>query len=180
MVAVLVLVVAAGELSLHEDEPALGEVLADELGSGAPGDDIEEVRLLAPILLLKSRSTAMRKDVTAVPDWGAPQLRVLDQTAHDDDLVEHRNASLFALADDQGTHDAVRDAKNTVQLLRERRIAGEAHQDVVAFVLEIDGISQLAAAPLFHFHSGTVLLGQGLELRHQRGGVLLTLCRSMI
>ena len=50
VVAVLVLVVAAGELALHEDEPALGEVLADELGLRTPRDAVDEVGDLLAVL----------------------------------------------------------------------------------------------------------------------------------
>ena len=49
-VAVLFLVAAAGELALHEDEPALGEVLADELGLRTPRDAVDEVGDLLAVL----------------------------------------------------------------------------------------------------------------------------------
>ena len=50
-------------------------------------------------------------------------------------------------------------------------------ENLRAFGQILDGIGQLAAAPLFHFDSGTILLSQGLELCHQSGNAFLTLCR---
>ena len=49
-VAVLVLVAAAGELALDEDEAALAQVLADELGLRAPCDALDEVGDLLAVL----------------------------------------------------------------------------------------------------------------------------------
>ena len=51
------------------------------------------------------------------------------------------------------------------------------HQDIVPFGLVVDGIGQLAAAPLLDLHRRAVLLSEGLELRHHRGDALLTECR---
>ena len=50
MVAVLVVIIAAGDLALHEDEPALAEVLADELGLRTPRDAVDEVGDLLAVL----------------------------------------------------------------------------------------------------------------------------------
>ena len=49
-VAVLVLVAAAGELALDEDEAALAQVFADELGLCAPCDALDEVGDLLAVL----------------------------------------------------------------------------------------------------------------------------------
>src|SRR5699024_6074961 len=121
--------------ALHHGHAALGEVLADELRGAAPGHHVDEIGLLLAALGLEVPVHGQGEGRDGGAASGAAQLGVPGQTTHDDDLVEHVNAPLLALADDQGTHDAVRDPQNTVQLLRERRLAGEGHQDVITLGL---------------------------------------------
>ena len=169
--------VADLQAALHHGHAALGEVFADEFRSAAPGHHVDEIRLLLAALGLEVPVAGDGEGCDGGAALGAAQFGVTGQTAHENDLVQHPGSSLLALADDQGTHDAVGDTENAVQLLGEGRFAGEAHQHVVAVVFVVDGIGETPGAPLLHLDGGAVLLSQGLELRNQSGDVLLPLCR---
>ena len=75
-------------------------------------------------------------------------------------LVQHCASPLLVLADDHGTHHALGNAQDTIQLLGEFRCAGEAHQHIVAFGLVIDGVSKTTLAPSSTTTSEAVLLSQ--------------------
>mgnify|MGYP000513742746 CR=1 FL=1 len=122
--------------------------------------------------LLKSRSTATEKDVTAVPfcvrrSSGSRVSRPMMTIRFNIALP-----SLFALADDHGADDTIGNAEDTVQFLGEIGRAREGDQNIVAFGDVVDGVGQLALAPLLNLHSRAVLLHEGLELFGQSGDLL--------
>ena len=170
VVAVLVLPVPDLQAALHHGHAALGEVLADELRGAAPGDDVDEIRLLLAALGLEVPVHGQGEGRHRSPAAGAAQLGIPGQTTHQDDLVQHGVPRLLALADDEGTHDPFGNAQNTVQLLGEGRLAGEAHQDIVPFGLVVDGIGQLAAAPPAHHPLQRRHRGGAAGLRGRPGG----------
>ena len=77
--------------------------------------------------------------------------------------------ALVVQADDDGTHDAVRDLVDTVQLSREIGLGLKTNQRVNALRLILDRVRQTALAPVLDLYLRAVRLNERLELVHNSG-----------
>ena len=72
--------------------------------------------------------------------------------------------ALVVQADDDGTHDAVRDLVDTVQLSREIGLGLKTNQRVNALRLILDRVRQTALAPVLDLYVRAVRLNERLNL----------------
>ena len=93
LTAVAVGPVADLQSALHHGHAALGEVLADKLGSVAPGNNVDEIGLLLAALRLEVAVNGQREGSNSSAGLRATQLGVTGQTPHQDDLIQHPDAS---------------------------------------------------------------------------------------
>lgn len=170
LVAVFVLVVAGLDRTLHPDDIALVEIAADEFRLLTPGSDVDKVSLAFAV---PAGKTAVHSDAEAAyrdPALGLLQLRVCGQATDENGFVKHYIISLVLFCNDERTDHAFSDLVDTIQLGRELVRSSEVDENIVAFLLVVDFVSQSALAPLIDGIDGAVGSNQIGKLLHQLGG----------
>src|SRR5699024_8534392 len=122
----------------------LGEVLGDELRSGAPSDNVDKIGLLfagLPVgaeVAIHGQGEGSHRDTAA----GTAQLGVTGEPTHENDVVQHAGTSLHFHVGDEGAHHAFGDLEHAVELSGELGLGVKGHEDVVAFHQIVDGVGQ--------------------------------------
>lgn len=165
--------VAGGVLSglqatVNGNQATLRQVVRDVFRGLVPRGHVKEIRVRRTVLRLHSLLDGDGKADDALAPCGGPQLGIAGQTTNEDDSVNH---GLILAKKDSVSDDFVVVPHLAVQLSRDFALRFEVHQDVVAFFVAINFVSQLSLVPLcggfdvtaFLFHDGLVALGDVLD-----------------
>ena len=77
------------------------------------------------------------------------------------------------MTDYDGTHDAICNAEDTLELCGERAFCLEVNENIVAFVLVVDGVCKSSLAPLADFTESAVGSDKACELFNESLDCLL-------
>lgn len=90
LVAVVVLPVTDLKSAFHHSHATLAEIFADEFSGSSPGNDVDEIRFLFPGLAFEIAVAGDGEAGHRKAGLCTAQFRVTGQSAHDNNLIQHR------------------------------------------------------------------------------------------